>query len=189
MSPFVEVEGLPSNQGRVGASATSPRTSVADDRRDERPSFRAVLNRPRQGHFAATDEVAELGTSVAGRLGPALVASGRGEGVGAVGRTASGRIWIGRTAEVSTARVLIDRGALSGTELQLGALGPGLVTADLLGVGNGSRQTLATMIDEMRLRLRAKGITLLVPVRRALANANPEGNPGSVVRVVGRRAR
>jgi hypothetical protein len=73
----------------------------------------------------------------------------------------SDRILIGMNGDVAEARIRIGTGALSGTELTLSSSGGRLVEAALLTCAAGSRQTLSVALDEIRSRLREKGVVLL----------------------------
>jgi hypothetical protein len=81
---------------------------------------------------------------------------------------------LGRISDVSAARVRFSEGALAGTELHLRTQGAGLVTAELLTVGGQSRQTLAAVMEEMRLRLKMRGIVLSVMARSVPGNGTAE---------------
>jgi len=83
-------------------------------------------------------------------------------------------VLLGRTGDASAARVRFSEGALAGTELHLRAQSAGLVTAELLSVGGQSRQTLAAVMEEMRLRLRVRGIALSVMERPVPGNGTTE---------------
>jgi hypothetical protein len=74
---------------------------------------------------------------------------------------AADRLLIGTRGELAEARIRIGTGPLAGTELAISAVPGGrLVEAALLTCAAGSRQTLSVAMDEIRLRLRLKGITL-----------------------------
>jgi hypothetical protein len=68
---------------------------------------------------------------------------------------------IGADREGAHARIRISAGALAGTEIQLSS-GPhgNIVEARLLTHAADSRQTLSFVMDEIRLRLRERGIVL-----------------------------
>jgi hypothetical protein len=78
--------------------------------------------------------------------------------------TASDRLLVGTAGGVAEARIRIGAGALAGVEIQLTCVGPQAVTAQLLTAGAGSRQTLSVAMEEIRLRLRDKGIALQASV-------------------------
>jgi hypothetical protein len=77
------------------------------------------------------------------------------------------RILIGANGDTAEARIRIGTGPLAGTELSLSASSGGrLVEATLLTCAAGSRQTLSVALEEIRVRLRGKGIVLLAETRR-----------------------
>jgi len=81
------------------------------------------------------------------------------------------RILVGVGPDGAQARIRIGAGALAGTEIQL-STGPGhAVEAQLLTHAASSRQTLSLVMDEIRLRLRDRGIVLSTKV--------PAGRPAS----------
>lgn len=83
----------------------------------------------------------------------------------AVRAAAIDRLLVGTAGGVAEARIRIGAGALAGVEIQLTSAGPQAVTAQLLTAGAGSRQTLSVAMEEIRLRLRDKGIALGASVR------------------------
>ncbi len=82
------------------------------------------------------------------------------------------RVLVGAGPDGAQARIRIGAGALAGTEIQLstGAAGHA-VEAQLLTHAASSRQTLSLVMDEIRLRLRDRGIVLSTKV--------PAGRPAS----------
>jgi hypothetical protein len=71
------------------------------------------------------------------------------------------RILLGSGPDGPQARIRIGAGALAGTEIQLSGGGAGhAVEARLLTHAASSRQTLSVVMDEIRARLRDKGIVL-----------------------------
>jgi hypothetical protein len=83
--------------------------------------------------------------------------------------TATGidRVLIGKAGREAEARIRIGAGALAGAEIRLTtAAGSQAVTAQLLTPTAGSRQTLFVAMEEIRLRLRDKGITLASSIGR-----------------------
>jgi hypothetical protein len=77
------------------------------------------------------------------------------------------RILVGTVGGDAEARIRIGAGALAGAEIRLCAVaGSAAVTAQLLTPGAGSRQTLSVAMEEIRLRLRDKGIALASSVVR-----------------------
>jgi hypothetical protein len=77
------------------------------------------------------------------------------------------RVLVGSVGGEAEARIRIGAGALAGAEIRLTAVaGSAAVTAQLLTPGAGSRQTLSVAMEELRLRLRDKGIALAASVTR-----------------------
>ncbi len=124
----------------------------------------------------------ELGAEVAGLLGsggnappPAAlrVAPPPAKTAAApVGRV--DRVLVGTVGGDAEARIRIGTGALAGTEIRLTvAAGSPAVTAQLLTPGAGSRQTLSVAMEEIRLRLRDKGIALTSSVARGRPADDP----------------
>ena len=99
----------------------------------------------------------------------------------AIGRTL-GDVRLGRTSDASAALIRFGEGALAGTEVHLSAQGASHVTVELLTVGGESRQTLAGVMDEMRWRLRVKGIALSVVVRRPPGGGTAEADGSATSR-------
>ena len=78
------------------------------------------------------------------------------------------RVLIGSTGGEAEARIRIGAGALAGAEIRLTTTaGSQAVTAQLLTPTAGSRQTLFVAMEEIRLRLRDKGIALASSVGRS----------------------
>ena len=70
------------------------------------------------------------------------------------------RVLIGSGPDGAEARIRLGAGALAGTELQLSSASGRAVEAQLLTHAASSRQTLSVVMDEIRLRLRDRGIVL-----------------------------
>jgi hypothetical protein len=87
------------------------------------------------------------------------------------------RILIGESGAGVEARIRIGSGVLAGAEIRLtGAPGSRAVAAELLTRADGSRQTLSVAMEEIRLRLRRKGIALSERPRGADGRAaSPSG--------------
>ncbi len=88
------------------------------------------------------------------------------------------RILIGAGPDGAQARIRIGSGALGGTELQLSSAASGhTVEARLLTHAASSRQTLSVVLDEIRSRLREKGIILSTggPAARPPAQGHETG--------------
>jgi hypothetical protein len=78
------------------------------------------------------------------------------------------RLLIGGAGGEAEARIRIGGGALAGAEIRLTATaGSQAVTAQLLTATAGSRQTLFVAMEEIRLRLRDKGIALASSIARS----------------------
>ena len=78
------------------------------------------------------------------------------------------RLLIGNAGGEAEARIRISAGALAGAEIRLTTTaGSQAVTAQLLTPTAGSRQTLFVAMEEIRLRLRDKGIALAPSVGRS----------------------
>lgn len=58
------------------------------------------------------------------------------------------------------ARIRISAGPLAGLEIRLTVAGGSAVTGQLLTADAGSRETLSVVVEEIRRRLRDRGITL-----------------------------
>jgi hypothetical protein len=68
-------------------------------------------------------------------------------------------VLIGAGADGAEARIRIGAGALAGTEIHLSSTAAGhAVEARLLTHTASSRQTLSVVMDEIRVRLRTRGI-------------------------------
>src|SRR4030095_9969661 len=76
-------------------------------------------------------------------------------------RRAVERVLVGAGPEGAQARIRIGAGALAGTEIQLSSAVSGrAVEARLLTHTASARQTLSVVMDEIRSRLRERGIVL-----------------------------
>ena len=127
--------------------------------------FRSALERKRETRGRAA--TCGLGGGDGGMV-PRRISGGAG-GQDDGGRGPSGasaaravdRILVGSGPDGAQARIHIGAGALAGTEIQLstGAAGH-VVEARLLTHAATSRQTLSLVMDEIRLRLRDRGIVL-----------------------------
>ena len=83
------------------------------------------------------------------------------------------RVLIGNAGAAAEARIRIGAGALAGAEIRLTtAAGSQAVTAQLLTPTAGSRQTLFVAMEEIRLRLRDKGIALASSVGRSRSESD-----------------
>jgi hypothetical protein len=143
------------------------------------PRFRDALKR-------GVDD--ERGSDIAGAFGvgggippaPIRVAPPPAKSAAApVGRV--DRLLVGHAGGDAEARIRIGSGVLAGAEIRLtAAVGSPAVTAQLLTAGAGSRQTLSVAMEEIRLRLRDKGIALSSSVAggRAADDARHGGHDG-----------
>jgi len=115
-------------------------------------------------------------------------AGGRTGGVAAAaGARAIDRVLIGAGPDGAEARIRIGAGALAGTEIQLSGGGAGhVVQARLLTHAASSRQTLSMVMDEIRSRLRDRGIVL--SVRAPGTSATGPGNEAATTRADSWRA-
>ena len=88
------------------------------------------------------------------------------------------RLLIGGAGGEAEARIRIGTGTLAGAEIRLTTTaGSQTVTAQLLTPTAGSRQTLSVAMEEIRLRLRDKGIALASSVARSRPNNDDRGEP------------
>ena len=86
---------------------------------------------------------------------------------------------VGEVGPAVEARIRIDSGALAGSEIRLSSTpGSQAVAAELLTRSDGSRQTLSVAMDELRLRLRGKGIALAARPRTAADRRPPAPKDG-----------
>ena len=130
------------------------------------------------GWFRAEPMAATRGASAPART--AAVAAAR----------AVDRVLIGAGPDGAQARIRIGTGALGGTEIQLSSTASGhTVEARLLTHAASSRQTLSVVMDEIRSRLRDKGIVLSTAApaaRPPAAGARPAAWTTIAARAVGR---
>src|SRR4051812_34398764 len=144
------------------------------------PRFRRALEGTRDD--AATG--AHAGASAAAMAGwfrsesaappPGMTRAVSGQS-GAAAARAVDRILVGSGPDGAEARIRIGAGALAGTEIQLSSgLAGHVVEARLLTHAATSRQTLSLVMDEIRLRLRDRGIVLATTV----SGARPAVRPG-----------
>jgi hypothetical protein len=152
----------------IGTGTKDEARAAADDRANDGRrrtggSFRGALDGRRAA--AAGGDVASA-AALAAWFRPESMAASYGAppprpaaAVAAAG--AIDRILIGAGPDGAQARIRIASGALAGTELQLfsGAAGH-TVEARLLTHAASSRETLSVVMDEIRARLRDKGIVL-----------------------------
>jgi len=141
--------------------------------------FRNALERGRPD--AST--VAHDGASAAAMAGWFRAESGGASPPRATGVAAASaprpvdRILVGAGPDGAQARIRIGAGALAGTEIQL-STGPAghAVEAQLLTHAASSRQTLSLVMDEIRLRLRDRGIVLATKGPAGRVAPGPHGD-------------
>lgn len=141
--------------------------------------FRNALERVAKGTGAGVDDAASA-AAMAGWFRPesaAAVPVGKSTAVtGPSAPRAVDRVLIGSGPDGAQARIRIGAGALAGTEIQLSSgVGGHVVEARLLTHAATSRQTLSLVMDEIRSRLRDRGIVLSTAVRGARSVA-PTGD-------------
>ena len=125
--------------------------------------FRSALERKRDdGETGAHDAASAAAMAGWFRSESAGAPAGKTTAVsGASAARAVDRILVGSGPDGAQARIRIGSGALAGTEIQLSSGAAGhVVEARLLTHAATSRQTLSLVMDEIRLRLRDRGIVL-----------------------------
>ena len=173
---------------RASVASKDEVRSVGDEAADRARTrsgrgFRGTLERKRGDATGETPDVASA-AAMAGWFrpesmpgGPPAAAPGRAAGVGAA--RAVDRILIGAGPDGAQARIRIGAGALAGTEIQLSSAAAGrTVEAQLLTHAASSRQTLSVVLDEIRSRLRDRGIVLSAkapPARSTARTSEPAG--------------
>jgi hypothetical protein len=146
-----------------GPPAAVAKDQLASDRRGRRGEGRAA---PRFRAALAEDEAAPRPAAWSGAVpepGPGDRAPRHPSGaVASLPRPAAvDRILMAAGAGGGEARVRIVSGPLAGSEIRLVAvIGQAAVQAQLLTSPAGSRETLMAAMDEVRRRLRGKGIAL-----------------------------
>jgi len=184
----------------VGATAptAAPKDEVssvgdaAEKRVPARPDrrFRNALERGQSEAGAAVRE-AITGAAIAGWFRAEASAAGRSVATAiSSAPRAVDRILIGGDREGAQARIRIGAGALAGTEIQLSSGGAGhIVEARLLTHAATSGQTLSLVMDEIRLRLRERGIVLSTRASspRPLSQADVGGSDRPVDRAASGR--
>jgi len=176
----------------------SETTTIGAARKDEsRSEARGAADTVRHGagrHFrdalkrAATDGLAPEAAAALASLGggaapaPIRVAPPATKAAAAVASAPAARVdrvLVGTVGGDAEARIRIGAGALAGAEIRLtAAAGSAAVTAQLLTPGAGSRQTLSVAMEEIRLRLRDKGIALASSVARGRPAEDPRREGG-----------
>jgi hypothetical protein len=153
--------------------AEAPGATDAAGRRARPSRFREALKR------GAADEIASQVTATLGAGGnglpptPIRVAPPPTK-IATAPAARIDRVLVGTVGGDAEARIRIGSGVLAGAEIRLtAAAGSPAVTAQLLTPGAGSRQTLSVAMEEIRLRLRDKGIALTSSVARGRPADDP----------------
>ena len=169
----------------TGTAAKEEARSVAEQgTADARPragqGFRKALERGRRDPAAGGISDGASAAALAGWFrseSAAAPAAARAAGVAGVAPSrAVDRVLIGSGPDGAQARIRIGSGVLAGTEIHLSSASGQTVEARLLTHAASSRQTLSVVMDEIRSRLRDKGIVLAT---RA-AGARPPAQAGAV---------
>ena len=151
----------------AGGAAAKDEARLAGEPPAERPpagvGFRRALERKGRrpsGHDG--QDAAGAAAAMAGWFRSEPPVAGRPAAVTAVAPPrAVERVLVGAGPEGAQARIRIGAGALAGTEIQLSSVASGrAVEARLLTHTASSRQTLSVVMDEIRSRLRDRGIVL-----------------------------
>jgi hypothetical protein len=172
---------------RSTASAQTGGSSAARDiDRSRRSSerFRKLIAPGRDGGWQGGEEVVRAeavsaftlsGLCRPDRQGVTVPSRMVGPSQGAVLQTAD-RVLFGTGHSLGEARIQIGTGPMAGVEIRL-VTGNGAVEAQLLTPTVASRQTLSLAMEEIRQRLRAKGITLRALAMPEGARARQERDP------------
>jgi hypothetical protein len=166
----------------TGKDEVRPTAEAAEPPRSG-PRFRSALERKREDR--GTDAEAASAAAMAGWFRSESTAALANKPTvvtgpsGAAAARAVDRILVGSGPDGAQARIRIGAGALAGTEIQLSSgLAGHVVEARLLTHAATSRQTLSLVMDEIRVRLRDRGI-VLAP---AASGARPAPRMGEVER-------
>jgi hypothetical protein len=141
--------------------------------------FRSALERKRDDVETGAHDAASA-AAMAGWFRSESAAAPAGKTAAVSGPSAASaaravdRILVGSGPDGAQARIRIGSGALAGTEIQLSSGAAGhVVEARLLTHAATSRQTLSLVMDEIRLRLRDRGIVLSTTASGARSVARP----------------
>jgi len=182
-------QGVP--PATAGKDEVRPKGDAAETAAPARSGrrFRSALERKRDDPGTGAHDAAS-GAAMAGwfRSESAVAPAGKTTAVsgpsGASAARGVDRILVGSGPEGAEARIRIGTGALAGTEIQLSSGAAGnVVEARLLTHAATSRQTLSLVMDEIRLRLRDRGIVLSTTAAGARSVGGPcdvEGTGGGV---------
>ena len=155
-----------------GAGAVRPRTGQG---------FRKALERGRRDPAVGGMNEGASAAAFAGWFrseSAAAPAVAKAAGVaGVAASNAVDRVLVGSGPDGAQARIRIGAGALAGTEIHLSSASGQTVEARLLTHAASSRQTLSVVMDEIRSRLRDRGIVLTTRAvgTRAPADASEVG--------------
>ena len=131
--------------------------------------FRKALERGRRDPVTGNTNDGASAAALAGWFRPECAgapAVAKTAGVAGVAASrAADRVLIGSGPDGAQARIRIGAGALAGTEIHLSSASGQTVEARLLTHTASSRQTLSVVMDEIRSRLRDRGIALAVGAR------------------------
>jgi hypothetical protein len=160
MSRQVQVDGA-NPEGAVFAAQPKVVCGAADEGQ-RRVDFRSTLKRGEREETALRQEL-PFAAVFAGWFRAELTSEAT-IAVSAVAppRPQIDRILIGQVEASTEARIRIGEGMLAGTELRLEVGSTGAITAELLTASDGSREMLSLVMDELRVRLRGRGIALTV---------------------------
>jgi hypothetical protein len=140
--------------------------------------FRSTLERRRRDPIGGANEAASA-AAMAAWFRPESAPTAKGVAAVAAPRAVD-RVLIGSGPGGAQARIRIGAGTLAGTEIQLSAAASGhAVEARLLTHGASSRQTLSVVMDEIRSRLRDRGIVLSTRATASTHGREPDGTVAS----------
>ena len=160
-------------------SVDDPRAGAVRPRAGQ--GFRKALERGRRDPAAGGMNDGASAAALAGWFrseSGAAPAVAKAAGVAGVAASrAVDRVLIGSGPDGAEARIRIGAGALAGTEIHLSSAAGQTVEARLLTHAASSRQTLSVVMDEIRSRLRDRGIVLAMRAvgARAPAQASEVG--------------
>jgi hypothetical protein len=176
----------PGTAGKRGASSGAGEGPPAATVRAGR-GFRKTLEgrRPASGVDALGGDSASA-AAMAGwfraESAPAPAVAKSPGAAGVASARAVDRVLIGSGPDGAQARIHVGAGFLAGTEIQLSSTSGRAVEVQLLTHAASSRQTLSVVLDEIRLRLRDRGIALTtraVPGRAFGGADGPSGGDGA----------